>query len=135
MDPSRFEIVGAAFWVFVACVVVAGIWYAHARNKETQKTIRLAIEKDMPLDEALVDRLFARESGNPEDYYIGGIICLAIALGLPVMGYFIGRIAPEAFYPIAGAAVLLGLIGISLLLCGMLIARRLKIVKSGNHRM
>ena len=131
LDP----IIGVAFWIFVASVVVAGIWYAYARNRETQKTIRLAIEKGVQLDDAFVDKLVMRESGNPEDYYIGGLICLACAIGLPILGYFIGRIAPEAFFPIVGAGVLVGLIGISLLLCGKLIDRRGKAVKNGNHRM
>ena len=129
------EIIGAAFWIFIASVVVAGIWYAYARNRETQKTIRLAIEKGIQLDAALIDKLVIRQSGNPEDYYIGGFICIACGIGLPILGYFIGRIAPEAFFPIAGAGVLVGLIGISLILCGMLIGRRIKAVKNGNHRM
>ena len=129
------EIIGAAFWIFIASVVVAGIWYAYARNRETQKTIRLAIEKGMQLDAALIDKLVIRESGNPEDYYIGGFICIACGIGLPILGYFIGRIAPEAFFPIAGAGVLVGLIGISLILCGKLIGRRIKAVNNGNQRM
>jgi len=129
------EIIGAAFWIFIASVVVAGIWYAYARNRETQKTIRLAIEKGIQLDAALIDKLVIRESGNPEDYYIGGFICIACGIGLPILGYFIGRIAPEAFFPLAGAGVLVGLIGISLILCGKLIGRRIKAVKNGNQRM
>ncbi len=129
------EIIGAAFWIFIASVVVAGMWYAQARNKATQETIRMAIEKDIPLDEAMVDKLLIRQSGNPEDYYISGIICLAVCLGLPIMGYFIGQIASEAFFPLAGAGVLVGLIGISLLLCGKFLERREKAAKNGNRRM
>jgi hypothetical protein len=131
---AAMEFVGAAFWLFVASVVVAGIWYAYARNRETQKTIRLAIEKGMQPDAAFIDKLVLRESGNPEDYYIGGIICIACGLGLPILGYFIGRIAAEAFFPIAGAGILVGLIGISLILCGVMKGRRGKAIKNGNHR-
>ena len=129
------EIIGAAFWIFIASVVVGGMWYAHARDRETQKTIRLAIEKDIPLDETLIEKLVMRQSGNPDDYYISGIICLAICIGLPIMGYFIGQIAREAFFPLVGAGVLVGLIGISLIICGKFIGRREKAVKNGNHRM
>lgn len=135
MSSVQFQpLIGVAFWIFIASVVVAGIWYAHARNRETQKTIRLAIEKGVQLDAALLDKLVIRESGNPEDYYIGGLICLACGLGLPVLGYFIGRIEPVAFFPIVGAGFLVGLIGISLILCGKLIDRRIKAAKNGNHR-
>lgn len=129
------EIIGAAFWIFIGSVVVGGMWYAHAQERETQKTIRLAIEKDVPLDKALMDKLVVKQSGNPDDYYIGGIICLAVCLGLPVMGYFVGKIASEAFLPLVGAGVLVGLIGISLILCGKLIGRRDKVAGNGNNRM
>ena len=129
------EIIGAAFWIFIGSVVVGGMWYAHARERETQKTIRLAIEKDIPLDKVLIDELVVQKSGNPEDYYIGGIICLAVCLGLPIMGYFIGQIASEAFFPLVGAGILVGLIGISLILCGKLISHRKEVTRNGNNRM
>jgi len=135
MDPSQFGIIGAAFWIFLACVVVAGIWYAYARKRETQRTIRMAIEKGIQLDDALVDKLVVGESGNPEDYYIGGIVCLACGIGLPVFAQFLARIAPEAVAPVSGAGVLVGLIGIGLMLCGKLIRRQGRILKNGNQGM
>ena len=137
-DPSRFSygptLIGVAFWIFVAIVVLASIWLAFARNRETQKTIRLAIEKGMQLDPALIDRLVTRKSGKPEDYYIGGFICIAVGIGLPILGYFVGRIEPQSFFPIVGAGILVGLIGISLVICGMLVSRREKASKTGNHQ-
>ena len=117
-------VLGISFWLFIAIIVVTGIWSAYARNRETHKTIRLAIEKGMHLDAALIEKLVARESGSPEDYYVGGVVCIACAVGLPVLGFFVGRIAPDAFFPIAGAGALVGLIGISLILCGKLVGRR-----------
>jgi hypothetical protein len=57
-DPSRFSygplLTGMAFWIFLAVVVFAAIWFAFARNQETRKTIRLAIEKGMQFDPALI---------------------------------------------------------------------------------
>jgi hypothetical protein len=50
------------------------------------------------------------------------------------MGYFVGRSEPEGFFPIAGAGILVGLIGISLVLCGTLVSRREKASKTGNHQ-
>ena len=117
-DPSVFAILGVAFWAFVAICVVAGVWYYYARNRSTQKTIRLAIEKGMQLDPELVEKLIRGKSGNPTDYYIGGICSIAAGLGLPIMGYFIGKIAIEAYYPLVGAGILAGLIGIGLIICG-----------------
>ena len=137
-DPSRFSygpvLIGVAFWIFLAVVVLAAIWFAFARNRETQKTIRLAIEKGMQLDPALIDKLVTRKSGKPEDYYVGGFVCIAVGIGLPILGYFVGQIEPEAFFPIVGAGILVGLIGISLVICGMLVSRREKAYKTGDHR-
>ena len=128
-------IVGAAFWIFIAAVVVAGIWYAYARNRETQKTIRAAIDKGTPLDDALVEKLLARDSGRPSDYYTGGIVCLACAIGLPILGYFVEKVGPGSFYPIAGAGILVGLVGIGLILSGMLIGRRNRNVNNTGRGM
>ena len=137
-DPSRFSygpvLIGVAFWIFLAIVVLAAIWFAFARNRETQKTIRLAIEKGMQLDPALIDKLVTRKSSKPEDYYVGGFVCLAAGIGLPVLGFFIRRIEPDSFFPIVGAGIMVGLIGISLIICGMLVSRREKACKTGNQR-
>jgi len=65
-----------------------------------------------------------RYSGNPNDYLVGGWVCIACAMGLPIMGYFVERIGPGSFFPMAGAGVLVGFIGISLILWGMWIGRR-----------
>ena len=113
----------------ISCAISA------ASNPIPRGSANAAIEKGVQLDDVFIEKLAARESGNPEDYYIGGIICLAVALGLPFMGYFISKTAPEAFYPILGAGALVGLIAISLLLCGVMIARRAKAIKGGNDRM
>jgi len=93
------------------------------------------IKKDMQLDDASVDKLVKQGSGNPEDYYTGGFVCLAICIGFPILGYFVERTKPEAFFPLAGIGVLVGLIGISLILVGKLIDRRGKTVNNGNHLM
>jgi len=145
VNPSTISygavLIGVAFWIFVALAVGASIWYAYARNRETQKTIRLAIEKGMKLDPAVIDKLVTRRPGKPEDYYVGGFICLAVGIGVPILGYFIGQseIEPEAKAAVGillGVGILVGLIGISLIACGKLIVgRREKAAKTGKRRM
>ncbi len=123
LSSSQVTVIGISFWLFIAIVVVASLAYYHARNKDIQRTIRLAIEKGVTLDAALVDKLMSQKPGNPRDYYVGGIICMATGAGLPVMGYFIGKIAIEAFYPITGAGILLMIISLGLLGAGFLMKR------------
>ena len=48
------SIVGMAFWIFLAIVVVAAIWLTNVQSKEMQKTIRHAIDKGVQVDAELV---------------------------------------------------------------------------------
>lgn len=91
-------------------------------------------ERDVQLNDVSADGLITRKPANPDDYFITGFICLAVAVGLPILGYFIGQIAYEAFYPLAGAGVLLGLIGVSFVLCGKFLSRRGKATQSEDQR-
>ena len=103
-------------------------------EKKRRSSPMPAIERDSQFDGTSIDERVTRKPANPDDYYISGFICLAIAVGLPIFGYFIGQVAYEAFYPLAGAGVLLGLIGISLILVAKLLSRRGKIVRNGDQR-
>lgn len=117
-------LIGVAFWIFLAVVVVAALWFAQARNKEKQKTIRLAIEKGVQLDPALVESLDKPAPSNPDGYYIGGYASLASGIGLIPFAYLLRNISVEAFYPLIGAGILAGLIGLSLIIVARMITRR-----------
>ena len=83
--------VGIAFWIFVAVAVVAGVWREYASKRETERTIRAAIEKGQQLDSALVERMLRPKKGDEtRGLIIGGTVLIAIGIGLPIMGYFIG---------------------------------------------
>ncbi len=128
-------LIGVTFWIFVAVVVLAALWYAYARNREKQKTIRLAIEKGLQLDAALIESLDKRKPARPEDYSIGGFTCTAAGIGLIVFGFFIKQIEVKAFYPLVGAGILTGLVGLSLILTAKLLSRRIKNRQNGNQGM
>ena len=133
-NPCDLTLIGVAFWIFVAAVSVAGIWWAIARNREIQKTIRLTIEKGVPLDAKLIESLGKSKSGKPEDYYIGGYACFAVGIGLPIMGLFLRPIESEAFSPLVGVGILVGLIGVGLIMAGRMISRRQKANQGGIDR-
>ncbi len=113
---------GAAFWGFMAVVVVAGIWRQIAARREAEETMRLAIEKGQQLDPALVDKLMRPpQRHGPEGLLVGGGVMLASGIGLPVMGYFISMGGnSEALYPLIGVGCLTSLVGLSLLCFGVL---------------
>ena len=130
-----FALVGVAFWAFVAVVVAASLWYASSRNKQKQITIRLAIEKGVPLDRDTLDSLDRSIPLRPEDYLIAGYICLAAGPGLFIFGFFMKMVAVEAFYPLLGVGIMVVLIGISMLLVSKTISRRQMKHHSGNPGM
>jgi amino acid transporter len=117
----------AAFWMFIAIVATAGVAGAAFRHHETQKTIRKAIESGQSLDPETLDRLLRsnRPSGPPPraGFLVGGILMLAIGVGIALIGWFTAQTDPRQLYPGLGAGSLVGLIGLALLLCGLLIGR------------
>lgn len=131
-DPKAMMYIGIAFWMFVAIVVVAALWYYQAQGKEKQKTIRLAIEKGVELDPALVEAMVKPTPARPEDYSIGGYICVPIGVGLFIFGFFMKQVTIEAFYPLLGAGILTCFVGGGLLLAASMIRRRNEKIKAGN---
>jgi len=118
-------IAAASFWMFVAIVVVAGVGGSVLRHRETQKTIRQAIERGQTLDPATLERLM--QSGHPRGppprglLLFGGIMLLAVGAGLAMIGWFTSQTNPSQLYPGLGAGSLVGLLGVGLLVAARVI--------------
>jgi hypothetical protein len=123
------DVSGAAFWLFIAAIAIAGIWREVALRRETEITLRLAIEKGQQLDPAVIDKMLRQPRKlGVEGLLIAGGVTLATGLGLPVMGYFIGRSEGDwdGFYAMVGAGFLILLVGIALLILSALLNKRRK---------
>jgi hypothetical protein len=119
------EMASLAFWGFIAVVVIANVWREVAMRRETEMTIRMALEKGQQLDAATVDRLLRshpKGGGGADFLLIAGGVTLATGLGLPIMGY----LTPYAFRPLLGAGVLVSFIGAALLLLSSIVRGRRK---------
>jgi len=104
------------FWLFVAAIVLGGIWDG-ARRRETQhETLRRMIESGQPLDQKLVDRLLGLDKRLDVDLKVAGLICLGLAPGLALLGWLIGLKSEGAFLPLLGTAALVTCIGGGLLI-------------------
>jgi hypothetical protein len=126
-DPILLAIPVAAFWLFIAAVVVVAIRAGLAHRREIETTIRLAIEKGQTLDPATIDRLRSRALSaqhTTRGLLVGGIVVLSVAFGLPILGWILSQQVVEVFYPLLGAGALVACIGVGLLIAAT-VTRRL----------
>jgi hypothetical protein len=111
------------FWSFVAIVSVAAIFKEFAHKREVQRTLRTAIEKGQPLEAGVVALLTSHGTLRWEIFGVWGIIASAGGIGLLILAFFIGKIAPPAFYPIEGAGCLILTVGLGLFGAGIFLRR------------
>jgi Flp pilus assembly protein TadB len=108
-----------SFWLFIAAIVVAGIW-SDAREKQArQQTIRDLLNKSDSLDEAAVQKLVAVIEGDSkrsarsskQGLEMAYKIMLPVAGGLVFLGLMVG-----AFVPMLGVGGLVACVAYGLLM-------------------
>ncbi len=115
MQDYGVGIASAAFWAFIAAIILGGIW-SDIRKRETKnETLRRVIESGQPIDPAILNKLVGGDKRLDISLKVAGIITLFVAPGLAVLGWFIGKIAPASMIPILGAASLIAFVGVGLL--------------------
>ena len=114
------------FWLFIAAVVVGGIWYDAKRKESQQETLRRIVESGREIDPAIIDRLVGRSEAREleRDLRIAAMIVLAAAPGLLVFSLFLGMISPEARMAVMGVSALVAFVGAGLLIASRLVERR-----------
>jgi nitrate/nitrite transporter NarK len=114
------------FWLFLAAVVVAGIWFDAKKRESQQETLRRIIESGQRIDQTMVDKLLKAESGSSRtdrELKVGGLITFSVAPGLLLLGYFLARLEPQLMDVMLGVALLVGLIGAGLFAAGKMSER------------
>ena len=120
MGPFSNSVGAAAFWLFIAVVSVSGIIKSILQHRETQKTIRQAIEHGQPIDDAMLSPDKSWEAGQgvkvetPANMILGGLVVIASGLGLGVLGFFIGLDDGHPVYPLYGIGLMCVLIGVAI---------------------
>lgn len=113
------ELIPIAMFVMIAVIVVVPRYLQSLERRKMAETLRAAIEKGQPLPTELVDLLTAdtrpRPAPLPQRDLRRGVILLAIAAGMVVMGLVIGQGEPDATYPMIGLAAIPGFIGLALI--------------------
>ena len=122
--PFSPSIGAVAFWAFVAVVVAMGVLRQIARYRENQTTIRKALESNPNLDPKLLEQLMRGEQQrtSPEALLLGGVVLIAIGIGLGVMALIIAAGDPKG-YPMIGVGAIPITLGLGLLVGSRLIVR------------
>ena len=114
MGPFDHSAGAVTFWIFVLMISVIGTILPYLKHRETQRTIRAAIDKGQPIDPALLAE--PKKKDKPEHYVLFGSVLIAAGLGLQVLAVCIGIQAHiGTLWPVNGAGGLSLLIGIALL--------------------
>jgi hypothetical protein len=114
MGPFDNSVGAVAFWLFVGAVSVAGSIMPYLRHRETQRTIRAAIDKGQPIDPALLTE--PKKNDKPESYILFGLVLLAAGVGLQVLAVCIAMPwHAGTVWSINGAGAICLLIGLALI--------------------
>ena len=114
------------FWLFIAAVVVAGIWFDARKRESQQETLRRAVESGQRLDPAMIDKLVSAGGGESRidrDLKVAGLIVIFVAPGLALLGWFLAKLEPELLDVMIGVSLLVGFVGIGLLVAGKVAER------------
>lgn len=111
------------FWGFVAAIVVAGMWYDVRKREAQHETLRRMIESGQTADRELVDKLVGGSKHAHRDLMVAGLILLAAAPGIAVLGWLLSYLAAWTLLPLIGVAALLLCIGTGLLIASRAVER------------
>lgn len=113
------------FWLFLAAVVVAGIWFDARKRESQQETLRRIVESGQEIDSTMIDKLLAAGGGSraDQDLKVAGLITVSVAPGLAILGYFLSKLEAELFGVLLGVSLLVGLVGAGLYMAGKMSER------------
>ncbi|MEJ2110582.1 MAG: DUF6249 domain-containing protein [Acidobacteriota bacterium] len=107
MDAMLIPIVA----IVLGCgIPIVAIIFEHFTKKAKLRVIEKAIEQGQPVDELSLDG-----KKRPRVPYRGGMIALAVGLGIGIFALLVGQSEGDALYPLLGVATIPALIGIMLI--------------------
>jgi hypothetical protein len=104
------------FWGFLTACVWLAVWNRIRRREAQHETLRRLLESGQPVDKALLTRLVGGDGHVDRDLRIYGIVALAGAPGIALLGWAVSQLAAWALLPLLGAAALVACVGAGLLI-------------------
>lgn len=115
------------FWGIAALVAISAMWTSYLGRRETERTIRKAIESGTVLDPAMIAKL---KSGGgsmaPLIFVVAGIATVCAGFGFSVLALLMRAEAPDDFMAMLGVAALLVFTGAGLVAGGAWMRRQRK---------
>lgn len=114
------------FWLFIASVVVGGMWFDSRKKESEQESLRRLVESGRDIDKEVLDKILAASGGKShadKDLKVAGLIMLFVAPGLLVLGWFMSTFAEEMLPLMMGVSGLVMFIAVGLLIAGKLCER------------
>lgn len=111
------------FWMFLAAVVVGGIWSDLRKRESQQETLRRVVESGQTLDLAVIDKMIssgAKHENTDKELKVAGIIVMFAAFGLVILGWGLSQLREDLFTTMLGVAGMVGMVGIGLYVTGKL---------------
>jgi len=107
------------FWLFIAAIVVAGIWSVERQRTTKHETLRRLVESGQTIDDRIIDKVLSKDHDRmDQDLKIASLIMLFIAPGLALFGWIMRSLDPDILQPLLGVSVLVAFIGIGLWVAG-----------------
>lgn len=114
---NGFEIlIPLAPFIMVVAIVAIPAWLKSRDRREMQATLRSAIEKGQPLPPEVIESITKDNVKPPATAARDlrtGVILLAVAIGIAIMGYGVSFKDLDAFYVLSGLAAIPGMIGLA----------------------
>lgn len=114
------------FWLFLAAIIVAGIWFDARKRESQQETLRRVVESGQQIDPAVLDKMIAASGGSENegrDLKVAGLITLFVAPGIAILGWFLGEFEEKIFTVMLGVSALVGLVALGLYVAGSVCER------------
>lgn len=119
------ELIPLAGIAMIVAIVLGPIWltgrYRSEERVRMHETLRMAFDKGQSLPPEIVESLVQEKPRpTPDRDLRGGVIWLAVGLGVAIFGWVLGYEDSEARYVLMGMAAIPALVGIALIVLGLL---------------